>query len=264
MCLSCWNLEDVDLEACLRSGHVTRVLWFSKSPVLAPKPACVPGKVVTRCNLSSKRSEASLQPPSLSSDWGLKCPLQRILDFLASLGIPPLIPDLPVMLQGGTGLQTGKSVPLSPQRGWPSFPQGLRNYEMWLWNNKTSLWTTMLESVHLFSHLYIELTFIDLHCHHSGPSHLCSSCRPRQLLPVHPSYRAQWWESLGGQRGSETVHILSPGNGGRRRGKSNAIDMCGNDRPFSPACQWWFGQSPLVLRTTPEGRKQVLAYFPAA
>ena len=168
------------------------------------------------------------------------------------------------MLQGGTSLHTGKSFPACLQRGWPSFPQGLRNCEMWLWNNKTSLWTTTLESVHLFAHSYIELTFIDLYCHRSGPSHLCPSGRPRQLLQsILPTVTSggKVCVDRGGRRWSVS---LSPGDGGGRREKSNAIDMCDNDRPFLPACQWWFGQSPLALRTPPEGHKQVLTYFPAA
>lgn len=85
-------------------------------------------KVVARCDFSSKRSEASLQPP-LSSDWGLKCPLMKDVGFLGIFG------------------DTYFNLCSSPNAGWrevlhrgraapaermSQFPWGLRNYEMWL------------------------------------------------------------------------------------------------------------------------------------
>lgn len=119
--------------------------------------------------------------------------------------------------------------------------------------------TTTLESAPLFAHSYFELIFLDLHCHHSGPSHLCPSCRPKQLLPAHFSYRGQRWEGLGGQKGPEM-----PWWWWWREGGKWCHNRCGKDRSFSPACQQWLGQSPMALEMSREGNKQVPTYFPAA
>lgn len=143
----------------------------------------------------------------------------------------PLISDLPVMLCGGTSLQTGESVTASLWRGRPSFLRGSRNYEMWLWSNNHIGICSFICSLK-----YFELIFIDLHCHHSGPSHLCPSCRPKQLLPAHFSYRGQRWEGLAGQRVPEM-----PWWWWWREGEKWCHNRCGKDRSFSPACQQWLG-----------------------
>lgn len=131
------------------------------------------------------------------------------------------------------------------------FPSGLRNYEVWLWNYETSFGTPRWNLLTYVN--YIQLIFIDLHCHHSDLNHLCPSCGNCFQSILHIGTR-------GRQRGPEMVNSPNSGDGGRGREKSSGINMCGEDRPLS-AMVW---AESLGSRNDTWETHQALTYFPAA